>query len=177
MIGTRARPVGATKDGIEVRREEEVEGPAAGGVDGLAVVLVDCVEVWALFAVDEDGNERGVKEGCDRGVRKGVLCCEVADWCPGQVWLAGSGVGGVEEGKEGLTVVCLEADMHEYRLVLGRGSGERVCVKHLPCYRSIGVSSHVWAVALAGTVLELWKRGTPGTGRAVLGLLLRLPLF
>jgi hypothetical protein len=81
------------------------------------------------------------------------------------------------EGREGLTVVCLKADVHEYRLVLSRGPGERVCVEHLPCYRSIGVSSHVGAVALAGAVLKLWKRGTAGTDRAVLGLLLRLALF
>lgn len=34
--------------------------------------------------------------------------------------------------REGLTVVCLKADVHEYRLVLGRGPGEGVCVEHLP---------------------------------------------
>jgi len=89
VLGARPGPVGATKDGVEVGGEEQVERPAAGGVDGLAVVLVDGVEVRALFAVDEDGDEGVVEEGGDRGVGEGVLCCEVADWVWESVWLAG----------------------------------------------------------------------------------------
>lgn len=68
VFGARARPVGAAENGVEVRGEEEVERPAAGGIDGFAIVLVDGVEVWAFFAVDEDGDEGFVEEGCDRGV-------------------------------------------------------------------------------------------------------------
>jgi len=84
VLGARTRPVRAAEDRVEVGREEEVERPAACGVDGFAVVLVDCVEVRALFAVDDDGDDGGVEEGGDGGVGEGVLRCEVADW----VWLA-----------------------------------------------------------------------------------------
>ena len=52
VLGARARPVGPAKDGVQIRGQEEIERPAAGRVDGLAVVLVDGIEVRALLAVD-----------------------------------------------------------------------------------------------------------------------------
>jgi len=80
VLGAWAGPVRAAEDGVQVWSEEEVEGPAARGVDGFTVVLEDSVKVGALFAVDQNGDEGLVEELGDGGVGKGVLGCEVADW-------------------------------------------------------------------------------------------------
>ena len=65
VLGARARPVGPAKDGVQVGGQEEIERPAAGRVNGLAVVLINGVEVRALLAIDQYGDEGGVEERRD----------------------------------------------------------------------------------------------------------------
>lgn len=73
-------PVGTPKDRMEFRGEEQIQGPAAGRGEGLAVVLVYRVEIGALVAVYDDGDEVFVEKGCDGRIREGVLGSEAADW-------------------------------------------------------------------------------------------------
>jgi len=80
VLGAWAGPVRTTEDGIQVRGEEEVERPTARGIDGFAVVLEDGVQVGALLAVNQDGDEGLVEELGDGRVGERVLGCEVADW-------------------------------------------------------------------------------------------------
>ncbi len=64
--GRDAGEVGAAEDGLQVRREDQVERPARRLPEARHRVDEERVEIGALLAVDLDGDEAGVEEA--RGV-------------------------------------------------------------------------------------------------------------
>ncbi len=67
-----------------------------------------------------------------------------------------------------LTVIGEETDVHKDRLVLCRRTGEGVGVEDLPCDGSVGVATHIRAVALAGAVPQVGEGRGRGRGRGAL---------
>lgn len=80
VLGSGTGPVSTAKDGVEVGGKEEVERPAAGSIYSFAIVLVNGVEVRALFAIDDDGDEGRVQKGGNGVVGEGILSCKATVW-------------------------------------------------------------------------------------------------